>query len=318
MNKQFLMIISLSSTIHEQPASHPRPHTRTYSPHKCLRSQPPLQSQMTPSHLPSSASVEIEPRQLLPRILDVFLRLHAHVEDRAILAAANDFAMHAPLAALTLGPQASEADLQLGHLGEGFRVQFARARAAVFTDGTCHFGGGDERFFAAHTGLGFFGKFHEPAEGGCGDGDGAGMLAREELAGLFFAEDGVEDAAEGFGELVVEVVFRVDGDVVLEDEDGVFGALVIFGAAGAFDDNIGDAVAEGWGGAGVALFHAFGEFDVGLFGGVVGFGEGFCDDKFGHVNFVLEEVGNSVFDVARPSINRMVLKGKSRKRKTYS
>lgn len=37
---------------------------------------------------------------------------------------------------------------------------------------------------------------------------------------------------------------------------------------------------------------------MGLFGGVVGFGEGFCDDEFGHVDFVLEEVGDCVFDVA--------------------
>lgn len=53
----------------------------------------------------------------------------------------------------------------------------------------------------------------------------------------------------------------------------------------------------------VALFHAFGEFDVGLFVGVAFlfvffvflifsvafFGEGFGDDKVGHVDFVLEE-----------------------------
>ena len=71
------------------------------------------------------------------------------------------------------------------------------------------------------------------------------MFAREELTGLLLAEDGVEDAAERFGELVVEVVFRVDGDVVFEDEDRVLGFLVVFGAAGALDDDVGDAVAEG-------------------------------------------------------------------------
>ena len=37
---------------------------------------------------------------------------------------------------------------------------------------------------------------------------------------------------------------------------------------------------------------------MGLFGRVVVFGEGFCDDEFGHVDFVLEEVGDGVFDVA--------------------
>ena len=35
-----------------------------------------------------------------------------------------------------------------------------------------------------------------------------------------------------------------------------------------------------------------------LFGGVVGFGEGFGDDEVGHVDFVLEEVSDGFFDVA--------------------
>lgn len=141
-------------------------------------------------------------------------------------------------------------------------------------------------------------EFHETAEGGRGDGDGARVFACQELPGFLFAEDGVEDAAQRFRELVVEVVFGVDGDVVFEDVDGVFGPFVVFGAAGTFDYDIGDAVAESGCGAGVALAHAFGEFDVGLFGGVVGFGESFGDDEIGHVDFVLEEGGDHVFDVA--------------------
>ena len=63
---------------------------------------------------------------------------------------------------------------------------------------------------------------------------------------------------------MVEIVLGVDGDVVLEDVDGVFASLVVFGVAGAFDDDVGDAVAEGWRGSFVAFFHAFGEGDVGL------------------------------------------------------
>ena len=129
------------------------------------------------------------------------------------------------------------------------------------------------------------------------------MFACEELAGFFLAEDGVEDSAEGFRELVVEVVFRVDGDVVFEHEDGIFASLVVLGAAGSLDDDVSDAVAEGGSGAGVSFFHAVGELDVGLFVGVVGFGEGFCDDEFGHVDFVLEEVGDGVFDVAGEGVD---------------
>ena len=105
----------------------------------------------------------------------------------------------------------------------------------------------DEGFFAAHAGLGLFGELHEAAEGGGrgGDGDGAGVFAREELAGFLLAEDGLEDAAQGLGELVVEVVFRVDGHVVLEHVDGIFASFVILGAPGTLDDNISDSIAKG-------------------------------------------------------------------------
>ena len=118
------------------------------------------------------------------------------------------------------------------------------------------------------------------------------------MAGFLVAEDWIENAAEGFGELVVEIIFGVDGEVVLEHVHGILGFLVVLGAAGAFDDDVGDAVAEGWGGAEVAFLHAGGEFDVGLVAVVFFLGEGFGDDEFGQVDFVLEEVGDGIFDVA--------------------
>ena len=98
--------------------------------------------------------------------------------------------------------------------------------------------------------------------------------------------------------MVVEVVLGVDGDVVLEHEDGVLAALVVLSATGALDDDVSHAVAECGCGAGVPLAHALGELDVRLLGGVVGFGESFGDDEFGHVDAVLEQVGDGVFDVA--------------------
>ena len=182
-----------------------------------------------------------------------------------------------------------------------FLIEFAHARLAVCADGAGGFFLADEGFLAAHAGRRLFGEFHQSAKSGRGDGDGARVFAREELACLFLAEDGFEDAAEGFGELVFEVVFCVDGHVVFEDEDGVFGAFVVGSAAGAFDDHVGNAVAKGRGGAGVSLFHAFGEFNMGLFAGVfsVVLGEGLCDDELGHVDFVLEEVGYGFFDITK-------------------
>lgn len=104
---------------------------------------------------------------------------------------------------------------------------------------------------------------------------------------------------EGFGELIVEVVFCVDGYVVFEDVDGVFGVFEIFGVSCVFDYDIGYMVVEGGGGIGVVFFYVVGEFDVSLFGGVVVFGEGFCDDEFRYVDVVLKEVGDGVFDVFR-------------------
>lgn len=124
------------------------------------------------------------------------------------------------------------------------------------------------------------------------------MFACQELAGFLLAKNRVEYAAERFRKLVVQVVFCVDGDVVFEHKDGIFRALVVFGTAGSLDDDVGDAVAESWGRAGVTLFHALGEFNMGLFGCVVGFRKGFCDDEFGHVDFVLEEIGDGVFHIA--------------------
>ena len=44
-----------------------------------------------------------------------------------------------------------------------------------------------------------------------------------------------------------------------------------------------------------------------LFVGVVGFGESFCDDEFGHVDLVLEKIGDGVFDVATNNIISMTM-----------
>ena len=85
---------------------------------------------------------------------------------------------------------------------------------------------------------------------------------------------------------------------MLEHEDRVFAALKVFGAGSALDNDISNAVAESRGGASVAFFHALGKGGMGLIADILGFGEGFCDDKFRHVNFVLEEVRDGVFDVS--------------------
>lgn len=124
------------------------------------------------------------------------------------------------------------------------------------------------------------------------------MITSQQRVSLRLSQDGLKDSSKRFGELIVEVVFRVDGDVVLEDEDGIFRAFEVLCSRGAFDDHIGDTITESRCRACVSLLHSCGEFDVCLLGRVVVFGEGFGDDEFRHVNFVLKEVGDSVFDVA--------------------
>lgn len=132
------------------------------------------------SVLPPNGGVQvIEPAQLPAGILDILLGLHAHVEDGAILAGADDLLVHGALAALALGPQPAEADLELRHLGQGLGVELARAGLAVLAHGAGAFRRGRERFLAAHAGLGFFGELHQPPQAGRGDGDAAGVLPRQ-------------------------------------------------------------------------------------------------------------------------------------------
>lgn len=166
-------------------------------------------------------------------------------------------------------------------------IQLPDSRPTVLADRAVHFDFTEERLLATHARLRLLCELHQPAQCRGRDTNRAGMLAGEELAGLFLTEDRLEDADEGFGELVVKVVFGVDRDVVLKNEDWVLGALVVLCATGAFDDNVGNAVAEGGRRAGVALLHALCELDVRLLSGVVALGEGFGDDEFRHVYFVL-------------------------------
>ncbi len=73
------------------------------------------------------------------------------------------------------------------------------------------------------------------------------MRTSEERLGLGLAEDGLEDAPQGLGQLVVQVVLGVDGHVVLENVDGVFGPLKVLGARRTLDHHIGHAITKGWG-----------------------------------------------------------------------
>ena len=187
--------------------------------------------------------------------------------------------MHTPLTALTLSPQPPKPYFQFTNLSQRLRIQLPSPRATIVAHGTCLLVRADERFLATHTRLRFFREFHQAAEGGCSNGDGAGVFACKELARFLLAEDGIEDAAEGLGELIVKVVFSVNRDVVFKDKNRVFGFLVVLAAAGTLDDYVGNAIAQGGCGAGIAFSHTFGEFDMRLLSCIVTFGEGFRDNE---------------------------------------
>ena len=102
----------------------------------------------------------------------------------------------------------------------------------------------DEGLFAAHACFRLFGEFHETANRGSCDGDGAGVCSCKQRVGFCFPEDRLKDTAERFGELVVEIVFCVNGHVVLEDEDGIFGSFEVLGACRAFDNHVGYSITE--------------------------------------------------------------------------
>lgn len=122
--------------------------------------------------------------------------------------------MHTPLTPLTLRPKPAKPNLQIRDLIQSLRIKFPHPRRAITTYRTTTFFLPAKWFLASHAGKGLFCEFHEAAESGCCDGDGACVVSCEEGVGFCFSEDGLEDSAEGFGELVVEVVFGVDGDVV--------------------------------------------------------------------------------------------------------
>ena len=152
--------------------------------------------------------------------------------------------MHTPLTPLTLGPQPPKPNLQITNLAQRLLIHLPHPGCTVRAECATDFFFGGERLLAAHAGKGFLGEFHEAADGGRGDGDGARVVAGEEGVGFCFAEDGLEDSAERFGELIVEVVFRVNGDVVFEHEDWIFRTLEILGSCGSLDDNVGDTISK--------------------------------------------------------------------------
>lgn len=65
------------------------------------------------SSSPYSRLVSIKASKLTASVLKIFLGFHTHIEDGAIFATADNLAVHATLAALTLGPQSPEAHLKV-------------------------------------------------------------------------------------------------------------------------------------------------------------------------------------------------------------
>jgi hypothetical protein len=109
--------------------------------------------------LPSNL-IQIKPLQLVLTILQILPRLHAHVEDGAILITADDLAVNSALAPLTLRPQPSEAYLHLVDLGQASLIQLSKARSAALAYRAFGLAFPRQGRFAAHASLRLLGKLH--------------------------------------------------------------------------------------------------------------------------------------------------------------
>lgn len=62
-------------------------------------------------------------------------------------------------------------------------------------------------------------------------GNASSMIPRQQ--GLWVINDGLKQPSQRVGQLVLKVVFRVDGDVVLEDVDWIFRTFICWGSLGS-------------------------------------------------------------------------------------
>jgi hypothetical protein len=242
------------------------------------------------------STIIVETNKLFARVLDILLGLHAHVEDGAISARANDLVVHTALASLTLRPEASEANFEFGDLAQSLLIQLAEAITVVLADGTVLLVFASQGFLAAHACLGLLGKLHQTTHCRSSDTDGSCVLTGQELTSLFLTQDGLEDTTKRLGKLVVKVISGIDGQVVLQDEDGIFGLFVVLCTSSTFDHDICDTITERRSRTCVTLLHTLGELDVSLFGSVVILCQRFGDHQVGHIDFVLQQLGDSLFD----------------------
>lgn len=66
----------------------------------------------------------------------------------------------------------------------------------------------------------------------------------------------------------------------------------------AFDNNIRNTVSDSGCRTRISLLHALRQFDMGLLASIIGFGKGLSDDQLRHIHFVLQEICDSLLDIA--------------------
>jgi hypothetical protein len=260
-------------------------HCNSYRHHR-LVSIPPL----------PQSTIIVKANKLFARVLDILLGLHAHVEDGAISTGANDLVVHTALASLTLRPEASEADFEFGNLAQSLLVQLTETIAVVLADSAVFLIFAGQRFLAAHACFGLFGKLHQTAHGRSGNTDGSCVFTGQKLACLLLTQYGLEDTTERLGKLIIKVISGINGQVVLQDKDGILGLFVVLCTSGTLDHDIRDTITKRGSRTCITLLHTLGELDVSLLGSVVVLGQGFGDYQVGHIYFVLQQLGDSLFD----------------------
>mmetsp|Transcript_136285 Transcript_136285/g.423493 ORF Transcript_136285/g.423493 Transcript_136285/m.423493 type:complete len:331 (+) Transcript_136285:462-1454(+) len=118
---------------------------------------------------------------------------------------------------------------------------------------------------------------------------------------LLVSHDGAEDAQQRLLQLVLDVVVRVDGEIVLQRVQGVLALLVCLHVLRAGDDDVGHPVAAAGCRGGVALAHPLGELHVRLPGGVVlgvrALAQGLGNHQEREVDPVLQELADDALGV---------------------
>mmetsp|Transcript_43837 Transcript_43837/g.109376 ORF Transcript_43837/g.109376 Transcript_43837/m.109376 type:complete len:236 (+) Transcript_43837:1115-1822(+) len=225
----------------------------------------PYMAPLTPFYTPVSAArlpVDLEPLHRLRSLGNVSLDALASVEDGAVAGRADDVLVQRTLATLALAPEFVELELPVAERVQFLQVDLYFLLFAVFAEGAFLDGRA-----APQTRQRPLHKLRHGAPSGHRHRDLESVVPGEQRLGTL--HERLEYPDDRLFELVLEVVLRVDGQVLLQHVQGVLGLLVRTSIFVSLDVDECDAIADGRGARGVSSPHALSEFDVWLLGLII-------------------------------------------------